>query len=250
MARGYLNRAEASAEKFVPDPFTAGGARLYRTGDRARYLADGNIEFLGRRDQQVKVRGYRIELEEIEAALIEHETVRQAVVIAREESEEEKRLVAYVVGVEVKVDELRQALRAKLPEYMVPSAFVVLDQLPLTPSGKLDRRALPAPYGLAGVEYEPPATELEEELAGLWRELLKVERVGINDNFFNLGGHSLLATRLIFRLHEHFQVELPLRALFEAPTIAMLAPVIVQGQLEQMASEEDMAQILSALQRS
>jgi non-ribosomal peptide synthetase component F len=214
-------------------------------------VTDGNIEFLGRRDQQVKVRGYRIELGEIESALMEQVTVREAVVIARVEPGEEKRLVAYVVsegGVEVKVDELRQALRAKLPEHMVPSAIAVLAELPLTPSGKINRRALPAPTGIAD-EYEPPATELEEELADLWSKILKVERVGINDNFFNLGGHSLLGTRLIFQLREHFQVELPLRALFEAPTIATLAPVIVQGQLEQIDSE-DTADILSAIQHS
>ncbi|HEU4507795.1 MAG TPA: amino acid adenylation domain-containing protein [Pyrinomonadaceae bacterium] len=227
MARGYLNRPETTAEKFLPNPFALdGGSRLYRTGDRARYLADGSIQFLGRLDHQVKVRGYRIELGEIEAALIEAETVREAAVIAQAASRGEMRLVAYVVsegGVEVKVEALRQALRAKLPEYMVPSAIVILEQLPLTPSGKVNRRALPAPERIFEAEYEAPRTPTEELLCGLWASVLRVSRVGINDNFFELGGHSLLATQLMSRVCEAFGVELPLRELFAWPTVAGLA---------------------------
>jgi amino acid adenylation domain-containing protein len=226
LARGYLNRAEATAEKFLPDPFTVGGSRLYRTGDRGRYLADGNIEFLERRDHQVKVRGFRVELGEIEAALMEQETVREAAVTARAESREEKRLVAYVVsegGVEVNVEVLRQALRAKLPDYMVPGAIVVLKELPLTPSGKINRRALPAPESVFAAEYEAPRTLTEELLCGIWASVLRVSRVGINENFFELGGHSLMATQLVSRVREAFAVELPLRELFARPTVASLA---------------------------
>ena len=230
VARGYLNRPDLTAERFIPDPFSGEPeARLYRTGDLARYLPDGNIEFLGRVDYQVKVRGFRVELEEIEAVLSQHPAVRQAVVLAREDEPGEKQLVAYVVPegeARLDVGVLRGYLKKKLPAYMVPSAYVVLDALPLLPSGKVDRRALPAPEG-ARLEpetaYVAPRTPVEEVLAELWARTLGVERVGIHDDFFELGGHSLLATRLVSRLRQTFQVEIPLRDLFETPTVAGLA---------------------------
>src|SRR6185369_6072783 len=184
VGRGYAGQAELTAERFVPDPFSGeGGARLYRTGDLVRYDEDGELEFLGRVDQQVKLRGYRIELGESEAVV--------------ELSEE--RLVAYVVS-DAQAGELREYLKAQLPTYMVPSFFVALDELPLLPNGKLNRRALPAPEGIATEEYVAPRTPAEELLAGLWARVLRVNRVGINDNFFELGGHSLLATQVIARV--------------------------------------------------
>src|SRR5215207_2311202 len=209
LARGYLNRPELTAEKFIPNPFGEdGGGRLYRTGDLVRYLAEGELEYLGRIDHQVKVRGFRIELGEIEAALESVESVKQAVVVAREEGGE-SRLVAYVVGeggAELGVGELRAQLRERLPEYMVPSAFVSLGEMPLTPNGKVDRRALPEPDGQRGgrgeADYVAPRTPTEELLAGIWSSVLRAERVGIEDNFFELGGHSLLATQLMSRVRE------------------------------------------------
>ena len=177
LSRGYLDRPDLTAERFVPNPFSDSGERLYRSGDIVRYLPAGDIEWLRREDDQVKIRGYRVELGEIEAAFANHASVREAVVIVRVESREEKRLVAYVVsegGVEVKVEELRQALRAKLPEYMVPSAIVILEELPLTPSGKINRRALPAPESIFAEEYEGPRTPTEELLSGLWASVLRV----------------------------------------------------------------------------
>ena len=246
LARGYLQRAELTAEKFIPDRFSGReGARLYRTGDMVRYLAAGELEFVGRIDEQVKLRGYRIELGEIEAALMEQSAVREAVVLARVESGGEKRLVGYVVseeGVELKVEELQQALRAKLPEYMVPSALVMLAELPLTANGKLDRRALPAPEGSSSAEeYVGPRTPVEEMLAGIYGEVLKLGRVGVRENFFELGGHSLLATRLLSKIREAFQIELPLRRVFEAPTVAGLALIIEEQLYAEVAkmSEED-----------
>jgi len=235
VARGYLNRPELTAERFIPDPFTSPsvpGARLYKTGDLARYLPDGNIEFLGRVDHQVKVRGFRIELGEIEAALGQHPALQAAIVLAWEDGAGTKRLVAYVVpekDTAPGVSELRSFLQEKLPDYMVPSAFVTLDALPLTPTGKVDRRALPAPDGARPeVEnvYVAPRTPEEEIVAGIWAQILGLERVGIHDNFFELGGHSLLATRLVSRLRDDLQVEVPLRTLFETPTVAGLAESI------------------------
>ncbi|MCA1614516.1 MAG: AMP-binding protein, partial [Acidobacteria bacterium] len=229
LARGYLNRPALTAERFVPDPFGPAGARLYRTGDLARYLADGTLEYLGRADQQVKIRGYRIELGEVESALCKHASVREAVAVAREDVPGDKRLVAYVTGTSgarAVPAELRSHLRERLPEYMVPSAFVVLDTLPLTPNGKVDRRALPAPDSTRDAlesPYEPPRTPVEEVLCGIWAEVLGSERVGVEDDFFELGGHSLLATQVISRLREALQVEVPLRALFESPRVKQLA---------------------------
>ncbi|HEU0078807.1 MAG TPA: amino acid adenylation domain-containing protein, partial [Longimicrobiaceae bacterium] len=208
VGRGYLGRAELTAERFVADPFGGEpGARLYRTGDLARWRSDGSIEFLGRNDAQVKVRGYRVEPGEIEARLAEHEAVREVVVLVREDAPGDPRLVAYHVtddGQPVEVERLREHLRARLPEYMVPAAYVRLERLPLTPSGKLDRRALPAPEGDAYARRgsEAPAGETEAALAEIWSELLKVERVGRWDHFFDLGGHSLLAVQVISRVRQ------------------------------------------------
>ena len=228
VARGYLNRPELTAEKFVKDPFCMeAGARMYRTGDLGRWLADGNIEFLGRNDFQVKIRGFRIELGEIEARLSEHDGVREAVVLAREDRPGDKRLVAYYTAREqnsVGAQELRAHVATKLPEYMVPAAYVRLESLPLTPNGKLNRKALPAPEGDAyGVrQYEAPQGAIEELVAGIWAELLKMERVGRHDNFFELGGHSLMAVTLVERLAQA-GLKADVRALFATPTLAKLA---------------------------
>jgi amino acid adenylation domain-containing protein/non-ribosomal peptide synthase protein (TIGR01720 family) len=230
LARGYLGRPELTAERFVPDPFGGaprGGARLYRTGDRARWLAGGEVEFLGRVDQQVKVRGFRIEPGEVEAALEGHPAVRQALVHAYEHVPGDLRLAGYVVpeeGAEAPAAaELRGFLGARLPEHMVPAAFVVKEALPLTPSGKLDRRGLPAPDAAAGEAYVAPRTPTEEVLAGIFGEVLRLERVGVRDDFFALGGHSLLATQVVSRARRALGVEVPLRAVFAAPTVAALA---------------------------
>ncbi len=229
IARGYLSRPQLTAERFVPDPFAADpAARLYRTGDRVRRLPDGNLEFLGRLDQQVKIRGHRVEVGEIEAALSSHPAVRACVVTAREDTLGDRRLCAYaVLGEAVTAAALREHLAATLPDYLVPAAFVTLEALPLTPSGKVDRKALPAPStsALPGDEraFAAPRTPAEELLAGIWAEVLRLDRVGVHDDFFALGGHSLIATRVIARLGSAFGVELPLRALFEAPTVARLS---------------------------
>jgi amino acid adenylation domain-containing protein len=233
VGRGYLNQPELTAERFLPHPFSReAGERLYRTGDLARYMPDGNIEYLGRIDEQVKIRGYRIELGEIEAVLRGHESVREAVVILREDVPGEKRLVAYVVAAgeqQVTSSLLREHLRTKLPDYMLPSAFVQLEALPLTPNGKVDRKAL-AKLEHNGRDAEEsfvaPRTAPEELLASIWSEVLRVERVGVNDSFFELGGHSLLATQLVSRIREAFNVELPLTKLFETPTVADISGII------------------------
>ncbi len=229
LARGYHGRASLTAERFIPHPFSAEpGARLYSTGDLARYLANGNIEFIGRADEQVKVRGYRIELGEIETALARAPGVQQVAVVVRDYDDGDKRLVAYVVG-DVEVDKLQKTLRSTLPDYMVPSAFVVLDDLPLTPNGKVDRRALPAPDEVSASRdsaYPAPRTPVEELLAGIWADVLKVERVGVNDNFFELGGHSLLVTRLVSRAQAQFGAELPLKLFFESATLAAQAAAV------------------------
>ncbi|HSF38933.1 MAG TPA: condensation domain-containing protein, partial [Thermoanaerobaculia bacterium] len=219
VAHGYHARPELTAERFVPDPFGSDpGGRLYRTGDLVRQRADGAVEFLGRLDGQVKIRGFRIEPGEIEAALLALPGVREAVVVVRDQ-----RLVAYVAG-EVAADSLRAALRERLPDYMVPAAFVTLEALPLNPNGKVDRKALPAPEAQSAPEtYRAPRTPVEEVVAGIWAELLGVERVGADADFFELGGHSLLATRVASRLREAFGVELPLHDVFEAPRLSDLA---------------------------
>ncbi len=214
VARGYLNRAQLTAERFLEDPFSAG--RMYRTGDLGRYLPDGNLEYLGRNDDQVKIRGLRIELGEIQARLIDHPAVKDAVVVACED-----RLVAYYTGAATAIDALRSQLLQHLPDFMVPALFMHLDALPLSPNGKLDRKALPAPgtASLSVREYEAPEGDCEILLARLWAELLKVERVGRHDNFFELGGHSLLAVSLIGRLRQE-GMEADVRGLFEQPTLA------------------------------
>ncbi|MBA2676012.1 amino acid adenylation domain-containing protein, partial [Ramlibacter sp.] len=229
VARGYLNRPALTAERFVRDPFTAqDGARMYRTADLGRWLPDGSIEFLGRNDSQVKVRGFRIELGEIEARLLECPGVREAVVLAREDVPGDRRLVAYcVAGADVTPDRLRSHLGRSLPEYMVPAAYVMLEALPLTSNGKLERKALPAPEGgaYAGRGYEAPVGGIETALAGIWAEVLHVDRVGRHDHFFELGGHSLLAMGLIERMRQaglHAQAS----ALFAAPTLCGLAATV------------------------
>jgi len=232
VGRGYLNRPDLTAERFVADPFAREpGARMYRTGDLGRWLSDGTIEFLGRNDFQVKLRGFRIELGEIEARLTEQPTVREATVVAREDSPGDKRLVAYYTGeAGVGAEELRAHLAGRLPDYMVPAAYVRLEALPLTPNGKLDRDALPLPAGdaYAGRSYEAPQGEVEEKLAEIWSELLKIERVGRNDNFFELGGHSLLAITLIERLRQQ-GLQTDVRTLFGAPTLSGLAAALGGG---------------------
>ena len=230
VARGYLNRPDLTADKFIPSPFCdEPGRRLYKTGDLARYLPDGRIEFLGRSDYQVKIRGFRIELGELEAVLREHPAVRDVVVLAREHAQGEKRLVAYVVAqgpARPAASDLRNFLRGKLPEYMVPAGFMVLDALPLMPNGKVDRGALPAldrALPELGEAFVMPRTAAEELLAEIWVQILGIERVGIHDNFFELGGHSLLATQVVSRIRDTFGVEMPLRRLFELPTVSGLA---------------------------
>jgi amino acid adenylation domain-containing protein len=233
LGRGYLNEAGLTAERFLPDPFSRrAGPRMYRSGDMARYEAGGNIEFMGRADEQVKVRGFRVELGEIETVLGQHPAVREAVVIASEHKPGQKRLAAYVIpynGRKVTNSELRSFLKERLPDYMLPSAFLALDELPLTRSGKVDRRALPAPES-SDVEsdygYAAPLNHVEEILAEIWADLLGVERVGVDDNFFDLGGHSLMAARLVSRVRDALGVELPLRRLFEEATVVDLAKSI------------------------
>ncbi|ALN80262.1 non-ribosomal peptide synthetase [Lysobacter antibioticus] len=252
VARGYLDRPELTAERFLRDPFAANeDARMYKTGDLGRWRADGTIEYLGRNDFQVKIRGFRIELGEIEARLTACDGVREAVVIAREEDGGDKRLVAYVVaeqGAEISVTNLREALARELAEYMIPSAFVALDALPLNPNGKLDRKALPSPdqSALASREYEAPLGEVEQTLAAIWQDLLGIERVGRHDHFFELGGHSLLIMQLAIRVRERFEVEIPLRTLFEQPTLSFLAGLVVSAQIESFA-ESDVADIEQSL---
>jgi acyl-coenzyme A synthetase/AMP-(fatty) acid ligase/acyl carrier protein len=247
IARGYLNRPELTKDKFIPNPFSnEPGTRLYKTGDLARYLPDGNIEFLGRIDNQVKIRGFRIELGEVESALSQHPNLREVTITAREDSPGDQRLVAYVVPHQKQtptVDGLRHFLKQKLPDYMMPSAFVLLDALPLTPNGKVDRRALPAPdQSRPNLEatFVAPRTPLEQELADIWASVLRLERLGIHDNFFEVGGHSLLATQVISRLRQAFGVELPLRTLFEAPTVADLGARIetVRWAVQELQAHE------------
>ncbi|HEV8722247.1 MAG TPA: amino acid adenylation domain-containing protein [Candidatus Binatia bacterium] len=240
LARGYLNHSELTAERFVANPFSdEPGARLYKTGDLARYLPDGNIEFFGRNDHQVKIRGFRIELGEIESALSQHPLLREAILLAREDDPADKRLVAYVVPGQQPAptsNELRSFLKQKLPEYMVPSTFVFLETLPLTPNGKLDRKALPAPDPIRAAlsqTFVGPRSPVEQIIAQIWADVLKVEKVGIHDNFFDLGGHSLLATQAMSRICQALRVELPLRALFERPTVAELAKSIDQVYREE-----------------
>ncbi|WP_139799070.1 amino acid adenylation domain-containing protein, partial [Andreprevotia lacus] len=231
VGRGYLNRDELTAERFLADPFHANAdARMYKTGDLGRWLADGSIEYLGRNDFQVKIRGFRIELGEIEARLAECHGVQDVIVLAREDQPGDKRLVAYYIG-SADIEALRQHASAVLPAHMVPVAYVQLDTFPVTPNGKLDRKALPAPDGTAVLSraYEAPQGETESKLAALWAELLQLERVGRNDNFFELGGHSLLAVSLIERMRQQ-QLHADVRDLFTADSLAELARHIDSAQ--------------------
>ncbi|MEO8428364.1 MAG: AMP-binding protein, partial [Verrucomicrobiota bacterium] len=244
-ASGYLNQPEQTAERFVRNPFsTDRDARLYRTGDLARYLADGSIEFLGRLDHQVKIRGFRVELAEIEEVLSRNKMVQQAAVIAHQEKTGDKKLVAYFVptaGSMVAAEELRGYLTEQLPDYMVPSVFIKLEKMPLTPNGKMDRRALPNPDEAIVPKEKPfvaPRNSAEETLAGIWAEVLKADRVGIHDNFFELGGHSLLATQVIARIRAAFEIQIGLRTIFESPTVAKLAEIIVEAKKEQTGGDE------------
>ena len=240
VGRGYLNRSDLTAEKFIQDPFSmCAGARMYRTGDVARFLSTGNIEFLGRIDHQMKVRGYRIEPGEIESVLIQHPSVRECLVTTRDYTASEQRLVAYVVGINpgITADELRLHLRKSLPEPMVPSSFVVLDELPLTANGKVDRNALPAPEGIRADDlFLLPRTPIEEGLAEIWGEVLRSEHVGAYSNFFTLGGHSLLAMQVVSRIRSVFDVDLPVRVIFEAPTVVGLAERIKAALGEPIAA--------------
>ncbi|HLH61201.1 MAG TPA: amino acid adenylation domain-containing protein [Ktedonobacteraceae bacterium] len=247
VGRGYLADPRRTAETFIPNPFDAnsftasqsqGGTRLYKTGDLARYRPDGTLEFLGRIDHQVKLRGYRIELGEIETVLGQHPAVRDVVVVAREDVEGDKRLVAYVVlhpEESISFEELQRFVREKLPDYMVPSAGVFMKSLPLTPNGKLDRKALPVPdetRPVLAVAYVAPRTPIEQELAAIWSEILGLERIGLHDDFFDLGGHSLLTVRLVSQIDKQFGKRLPLAAIFQGRTIEALAEMLSRQQHE------------------
>ncbi|WP_443193781.1 amino acid adenylation domain-containing protein [Nostoc sp. UHCC 0926] len=239
VVRGYLNRPELTPERFIPNSFSnKPNARLYKSGDLARYLANGDIEYLGRIDNQVKVRGFRIELGEIEALLSQHPAVRETVVVVRSEEADSQRLVAYIVPYSeqtLTIAELRRLLESKVPNYMVPAAFVMLEALPLITNGKVDRKALPAPEVtqlLSESNFVTPSTPIEQMLAGIWAQILGLEQVGIDDNFFELGGHSLLATRVMSQVRQVFQIDMPLRRLFEEPTIARIAREIEKATKE------------------
>ncbi|MEG4144516.1 amino acid adenylation domain-containing protein [Microcoleus sp. Pol12B5] len=250
VSRGYINRSDLNREKFIPDPFSskqgvreacAKHSRLYKTGDLVRYLPDGNLEFLDRTDRQVKIRGFRIELGEIESTLSQHPDVQEAVILAREEDSGQKRLIAYLVlnsAVSIdnsaRIKNLRSFLREQLPDYMVPASFMFLEAMPLTPNGKVDFKAFPAPEtNSLDADFIAPETLEEQVLADIWAEVLGLKQVGINDNFFELGGHSLLATQLIAKVRDRFQVELSLRCLFQSPTVASLAVAIAQAKSQQ-----------------
>src|SRR4029079_1888027 len=230
LAVGYLNRPELTEQRFVPDPFV-GGERLYRTGDLARRLRDGEVEYIGRADQQVKVRGFRIELGEIEAALSRHSQVRQAAVVVRDDGAGSRQIVAYLVADQRDPHSpahLRSHLRAMLPEYMVPAAFVFLDTLPLTSNNKVDARALPEPAQEVTTSAVPdePRTMIEFQLLALWRQVLGDDALGTHDNFFDRGGHSLLAVELVSRIEQVFGRKLPLATLFQAPAVAQMAELL------------------------
>ncbi|MCL6755244.1 amino acid adenylation domain-containing protein [Nostoc sp. CCCryo 231-06] len=251
VARGYLNQPILTREKFIANPFIEGNT-LYKTGDLVRRLADGNLEFMGRIDTQVKIRGFRIELGEIEAVLNQHFEIKQTVVMMREDEPGKKYLVAYIVTKDNQPtpSTLRNFLKTKLPDYMIPTAFVFLEVLPLTPNAKINRRALPVPdtsQRSVEVDFVAPSTPTEQELAMIWAEILRLKQIGIHDNFFELGGHSLLATQVISRLREAFSLDFPLRYLFENPTIAELSQKVIAQQIEQ-AENDALAEILAEVE--
>lgn len=245
LAKGYLYRPQLTAQKFINDPFSEiEGRRLYRTGDRVRFLPDGNLEFLGRIDFQVKIRGFRIELGEIESVLIQMPQIRQSIVQAVEDNQHNKRLVAYYVSEQsasLTKEQIREFLSARLPEYMIPSVFIELSELPLDPSGKINRRALPQPdpeHLAIKTEYVAPRTPTEEKLCLMIKNILQIERVGVHDSFFDLGGHSMMATQVVSRIREEFEVEISLRTLFEHPTAAGIAQAIAEVQAEALDENE------------
>lgn len=259
LARGYHGRPALTAERFVPDPFDGQGGRLYRSGDLARYAGDGVIEYLGRIDHQVKIRGFRIELGEIEARLHEQDDVRQCVVLAQD-GPSGKQLVGYVVPADSAVvgnpeaqvamrETLREGLKASLPDYMVPAHVLFLAELPLTGNGKLDRKALPQPgASLLQGEYVAPQTTLEQQIAAIWADVLKLERVGLNENFFELGGHSLLATQVMARLQMELGVNLPLGLLFQAADLQTYAAMISGLNTNTDADLDDLQDFMSELE--
>jgi acyl carrier protein len=245
LARGYIGDETLTRERFLRNPFTMlAGDRLYRTGDLGRYRPDGNVEFFGRADHQVKIRGFRIELGEIEAVLGQHPSVREAVLIAREDSPGNKRLVAYIVGqaeATPVIAELRRFLQELLPNYMIPAAFVLLPALPLTPNGKVDRRALPKPDSVrreSDAAYVAPESQLEQTIAGVWQDVLQIEMVGLDDNFFDIGGSSIHVVQVHGRLREQIGRDLPILDLFKYPTIGSLARHLSQDQPEQASFQD------------
>jgi amino acid adenylation domain-containing protein len=261
VCRGYLSDPARTSEGFIPNPFDVtqtsvcesqvGGTRLYRTGDLARHLPDGAIEFLGRIDHQVKIRGFRIELGEIESTLLREPGVKEAVVVPFERGAGDKRLAAYIVPQSGSLDAtaLRSSLKDKLPNYMAPNAYVVMERLPLTPSGKIDRKALPAPESkhIASDEsYVAPRTPVEKLIADIWKDVLGVERVGVHDDFFEIGGQSLLATQLAYKIQQVLPVEISLRSFFEAPTVAQLAELVAQNQDE---DQQLLAEMLAEIEK-
>jgi acyl carrier protein len=252
LSPGYWRRPDLNQAKFLPDP-KGGNERIYLTGDLGLMRPDGCLEHLGRKDFQVKIRGHRIEVDEIELALLDSAAIKEAVVVAREDQADEKRLVAYVVPNQQSgstISELRSLLRAKLPEYMMPSAFVLLEALPMTPNGKVDRLALPAPdRARPDLEetFVAPCTPVEEVVAGILAGVLGLERIGAHNNFFELGGHSLLATQVMARIRRAFRVELPLRRFFEAPTVAQLSQAIIANEIGPGQAEK-IARILQSLE--
>jgi hypothetical protein len=241
LARGYLNRPELTAERFIASPFMV-GERLYRTGDRVRWREDGALEFLGRIDHQIKLRGYRIEPGEIEAVLQTDPAIRQSLVIVREDRPGDRRLVGYLAGQGIDLDATRHRLKTRLPDHMIPGVLVVLDSLPLTPNGKIDRKALSVPdQSVSDSCYQAPRTPIETTLAGIWAEILKLPRVGIHDNFFDLGGHSLLAVQTMNRIKRELETDITLRQFFDAPTVVGVALVV----LEQLLKAHDETDLLS-----
>jgi acyl carrier protein len=252
LSPGYWRRPDLTRARFLPDP-NGGNERIYLTGDLGRIRPDGCLEYIGRKDFQVKIRGFKIEVTEVETALLEHTNVRESTVLAKEGRFGDKQLVAYFVPSKKpgpSTSELRGLLKEKLPHYMIPSAFVMLDSLPLLPNGKIDRKAFPLPSSARpelGTSFVAPTTPVEEEVAKIWAEVLSLDQVGIQDNFFDLGGHSLLASQVISRVINTFNVELPIKSLFESPTAADMAVVITENMAKK-AGDEELARMLAELE--